>query len=67
MKSAPQAVKRGKGEELYEVAENLKQIVPRKTKRAIELAREKGSSVWLTVLPFQEQGFNGSSLSRAGV
>ena len=41
-----------------EIAENLKQIVPRKAKRALELAQEKGSSVWLTVLPLQERGFN---------
>ncbi|XP_068704061.1 uncharacterized protein [Montipora foliosa] len=52
------AVKRGRAEELSGIAENLKQIVPRKTKRALELAQEKGSSVWLTVLPLQEQGFN---------
>ena len=42
--------------ELSEIAENLKQIAPRKTKRA--LVQERGSSVWLTVLPLQEQGFN---------
>ena len=41
-----------------EELKNLKQIAPRKTKRALELAQEKGSSVWLTVLPLQEQGFN---------
>ena len=58
IKSGRQAVKCGKAEELSEIAENLKQIAPRKTKRALELAQEKGSSVWLTVLPLQEQGFN---------
>ena len=52
------AVKRGRAEELSGTAENLKQIVPRKTKRALDLAQEKGSSVWLTVRPLQEQGFN---------
>ena len=52
------AVKRGRAEELSGTAENLKQIVPRKTKRALDLAQEKGSSVWLTVRPRQEQGFN---------
>ena len=58
IKSGRQAVKRGKAGELSEIAENLKQIVPRNTKRALELAQEKGCSVWLTVLPLQEQGFN---------
>ena len=58
VKSGRQAVKCGKAEDLSEIAENLKQIVPRKIKRALELAQEKGSSVWLTVLPLQEQGFN---------
>ena len=58
IKSRRQALKRGTAEELSEIAENLKEIAPRKTKRALKLAKEKGSSVWLTVLPFQEQGFN---------
>ena len=58
IKSGHQAAKCGKAGELSEIAENLKQIVPRKTKRALELAQEKGSSVWLTVVPLQEQGFN---------
>ncbi|PFX20828.1 hypothetical protein AWC38_SpisGene14690 [Stylophora pistillata] len=53
-----QVVKRGKGEELSEIADNLKQIVSRKTKRALELAQEKGSSVLVKVLPLQEHSFN---------
>ncbi|PFX13801.1 putative trafficking protein particle complex subunit 2 [Stylophora pistillata] len=56
--SGRQAVKDGKAEELSEIADNLKQIASRKTKRALELAQEKGSSVWLIVLPLQEHGFN---------
>ena len=58
IESGRKAVKRGKAEELSGIAENLKQIAPRKIKRALELAQEKGSSLWLTVLPLQEQGFN---------
>ena len=58
IKSGRQAVKHGKAQDLSEIAENLSEIVPRKTKRALKLAQEKGSSVWLTVLPLQEQGFN---------
>ena len=33
-------------------------MAPRKTKRALDLAAEKGSSAWLTVLPLQDLGFN---------
>jgi len=33
-------------------------MAPRKTQRALDLAAEKGSSEWLTVLPFQDLGFN---------
>ena len=58
IESGRKAVKRGKAEELSGIAENLKQIAPCKIKRALELAQEKGSSLWLTVLPLQEQGFN---------
>lgn len=56
--SGRQAVKHGKAEELSEIADNLKQIVSWKTKQPLELVQEKGSSVWLTVLPLQEHGFN---------
>ena len=31
---------------------------PRQTQRALDLATEKGSSAWLTVLPLQDLGFN---------
>ena len=33
-------------------------MVPRKTQRALDLATEKGSSAWFTVLSLQELGFN---------
>ena len=33
-------------------------MAPRKTQRALDLAAEKGSSAWLTVLPLQYLGFN---------
>ena len=31
---------------------------PNNLKRALDLSSEKGSSVWLTVVPLQELGFN---------
>ena len=39
-------------------AERIKEIAPRKTQRVLDLATEKGSSAWLTVLPLQDLGFN---------
>jgi hypothetical protein len=52
------AAKNEKAKELTDAVESLKQSAPRKTQRALELAQEKGSSVWLTVLPLKEQGFD---------
>ena len=56
--SLHQAAKSKKAKECTHIVDNLKQIVPRKTQRALDLAQEKGSSLWLTVLPLQELGFN---------
>ena len=58
MNSLHQAAKSEKAKELTDTVENLRKIVPRKTQRAPELAQEKDSSLWLTVLPLQEKGFN---------
>ena len=33
-------------------------MATKKTQRALDLAAEKGSSAWLTVLPLQDLGFN---------
>ena len=33
-------------------------MAPRKTQRALDLATEKGSAAWLTVLPLQDLGLN---------
>ena len=57
-KSAQQAVKCERAEELMDMAERIREIAPPKTKRAIDLASEKESSVWLTVLPLREMSFN---------
>ena len=34
--------------------ENLRNSLPEKTKRAVDLAAEKGASNWLTVIPVKE-------------
>ena len=40
------------------MVEGIRETALPKTKRAFDLAAEKGPSVWLTVLPLQEMGFN---------
>ena len=36
----------------------MKNSLPTKAKRAVELATEKGSSNWLTVIPLKEMDYN---------
>ena len=36
----------------------MKNSLPTKTKQAVELATEKGSSNWLTVIPLKELDYN---------
>ena len=43
---------------LKERAVRLKEVSTQKTRRALDLATEKGSSIWLTSLPLKEMGFN---------
>ena len=43
---------------LSERLEQVKNSLPTKAKRAAELATEKGSSNWLTVIPFKELNYN---------
>ena len=38
--------------------EQVKNSLPTKDKQAVELATEKGSSSWLTVIPLKELGYN---------
>ena len=50
-------VKKRKRELQEEQAQVIAQQLNPKLKRSIDLAREKGSSPWLTALPFKEHGF----------
>ena len=43
---------------LSEMLEQVKNSLPTKAKRAVELATEKGSSNWLTVIPLEELDYN---------
>ena len=58
IRSAQQAVKSETAEELKDTAERIRESAPPKTKQVLDLATEKGSSIWLTVLPPREIGFN---------
>ena len=58
VKSAQQAVTMERSKELVDRTERIKEMAPCKTKRALNLAAEKGSSAWLTVLPLKDLGFN---------
>ena len=37
---------------------DIKNSLPQKTKRAVDLATEKGASSWLTVIPIKDMDFN---------
>ena len=38
--------------------EDLRNFLPEKTKRAVDLAAEKGASSWLSVIPVKEMDLN---------
>ena len=47
-----------KDERLLRELEDVKNSLPQKTKRAVDLATEKGASSWLTVIPIKDMDFN---------
>ena len=53
-----QAVKSDRDHKIKERAEAIRDRTPRNIKRALDVAAEKGSSVWLTLLPLREIGDN---------
>ena len=57
-KLAQQEIRSERSKELEHRAERFKEMAPRKTQRALDLATEKGSSAWLIVFPLQDLGFN---------
>ena len=58
IRSAEQKVRAERAKNLEERAVRLKEVAPQKTRRALDLATEKGSSMWLTSIPLKEMGFN---------
>lgn len=58
IRSAQEEVRAERAKNLEERAVRLKEVATQKTRRALDLATEKGSSLWLTSLPLNEMGFN---------
>ena len=52
------ALQAKKDELLKMQCEQVRESLPSKTERAVELATEKGASNWLTVIPTKEMNFN---------
>ncbi|XP_015771253.1 PREDICTED: uncharacterized protein LOC107349577 isoform X2 [Acropora digitifera] len=52
------SARREKGEWLKMQCEQVRECLPSKTERVVELATEKGASNWLTVIPIKEMNFN---------
>ena len=50
-------VRRSKCERSMQAADSLKQTLSVSLQRSMDLARERGASIWLTSLPIQEFGF----------
>ena len=52
------STRKQKDDYLSERLEQVKNSLPTKDKRAVELATEEGSSSWLTMIPLKELGYN---------
>ena len=52
------SVRREKDDEIKEKLEQLKTSLPRRTRRAVDLACEKGDSSWLTAIPLKDMNFD---------
>ena len=51
-------MRRMKDDGLHEKRDNVKSSLPEKMQRVVELASEKGSSNWLTVIPLKDMNFD---------
>ena len=58
IRSAQQEVRAERAKNWEKRAERLKEAAPKNTQRALDLATEKGSSMWLASLPLKEMGLN---------
>ena len=58
IKTLQASTRREKDEWLKMQCDQVRESLPSKTERAVELATEKGASNWLTVIPIREMNFN---------
>ena len=58
IKTLQTSARREKDEWLKMQCEQVRESLPGKTERAVELALEKGASNWLMVIPIKEMNFN---------
>ena len=58
VKLAKQTSRHKREEEVKEKVRSVYERAPNNLKRVLDLSSEKGSSVWLTVVPLHELGFN---------
>ena len=58
IKALQTSARREKDERLKMQCEQVRESLPGKTERTVELALEKGDSNWLTVIPVKEMNFN---------
>ena len=58
VRSAQQAARSEKEKVLKDSVDHIKKTVPRKVTRSLDLAGEKRASIWLSVVPMKEMGFN---------
>ena len=58
MRGLTYSVRREKDDDIKEKLEQLKTSLPRRTRRAVDLACEKGASSWLTAIPLKDMNFD---------
>ena len=63
IKTLQTSARREKDEWLKMQCEQVRESLPSKTERTVDLALEKGASNWLTVIPIKEMNFNFNSES----
>ena len=58
MCSAQQAAQSEREKALENSVDHIKNTVPKKVSRSLDLAGEKAASIWLSAGPMKEMGFN---------
>ena len=58
MQTLVNEVRKEKDDGLKQKLEEVKNSIPQRARRAIDLSREKGASSWLTVIPCKDMDFD---------